>query len=48
MLISQGQSVETYREYIELICNGLSDDEIICDIPVLETRILEFERDSIP
>ena len=28
MLISQGQSVETYREYIELICNGLSDDEI--------------------
>ena len=26
----------------------LSDDEIICDIPVLETRILEFERDSIP
>jgi hypothetical protein len=28
MLISQGQSVETYKEYIELICNGLSDDEI--------------------
>jgi hypothetical protein len=26
----------------------LSHDEIICDIPVLETRILEFERDSIP
>jgi len=28
MLISQGQTVETYKEYIELICNGLSDDEI--------------------
>ena len=28
MLISQGQTVETYREYIELICNGLSDDEV--------------------
>jgi len=26
----------------------LSDDEIIWDIPILETRILEFERDSIP
>ena len=35
MLISQGQSVETYREYIELICNGLTDDEIemfICGV----------------
>ena len=28
MLISQGQSVETYKEYIELICDGLSDDEV--------------------
>ena len=28
MLISQGQSVETYREYIEHICKGLSDDEV--------------------
>ena len=35
MLISQGQSVETYKEYIEHICNGLSDDEIdmfICGV----------------
>ena len=28
MLISQGQSVETYKEYIEIICDGLSDDEM--------------------
>ena len=35
MLISQGQSVETYREYIELICDGLTEDEIemfICGV----------------
>jgi hypothetical protein len=28
MLISQGQSVDTYREYIEYICQGLDEEEI--------------------
>ena len=35
MLISQGQSVDTYREYIEYICQGLDEEEInmfICGV----------------
>ena len=28
MLISQGQDVESWREYIEIICNGLDNEEI--------------------
>jgi len=28
MLISQGQDVETFREYIEIICDGLDNEEI--------------------
>jgi len=28
MLISQGQDVDSFREYIEIICDGLDDEEI--------------------
>ena len=28
MLISQGQDVDSWRKYIEVICNGLDDEEI--------------------